>query len=453
MGPIERRLAETLERIGAVNPAINAIVSLRSEEAILADARAMDLRDPVGPLWGEPIAIKDMAQTKGVQSTQGSPLFEGFVPETDDTVSRRIRAAGAVVIGKTNTPEFGLGSHTVNPVFGPTRNPYDLTKSAGGSSGGAGAAVATSMLDIADGSDMMGSLRNPAGWNNVYSLRPSWGLVTDGAQGDLYLHQLTTAGPMARTPAGLARLLDVLIGEDDDLVHPLARGWAAFSPGLTAASAGLTLGWLGDWDGAYPMEDDILSVCETGLGVLDGLGAAVKPVAAPIGSETLWRSWVALRSFAISAKLHLLYADPAKRSALKPAAVTETLQGLNLSSSDIQRASEARSEWFRIAMGLFETYDALVLPTAQVWPFPVEWTHPTRINGTIMDTYHRWMEVVVPVSLIGLPAVTLPAGFGPNGLPMGIQVFGRPGSDQMLLNLAEAYHCATHWPQERPPVL
>jgi amidase len=452
MGPIERRMAETLERVGAVNPDINAIVSLRAEDAVLAEAQAMDRGDPVGPLHGEPIAIKDLAQTAGIATTQGSPLFADVIPQADDTIVRRIRQAGAIVIGKTNTPEFGLGSHTFNPVFGATRNPYDVSKSAGGSSGGAGAALATSMLEIADGSDMMGSLRNPAGWNNVYSLRPSWGVVTDGAEGDMYLHMLSTTGPMARSPAGVARLLDVMIGADP--VHPLARGGAGpFAPVLTATAAGRRIGWLGDWSGAYPMEPGILSICEAGLGVFDGLGATVTPVGAPMQADTVWRSWVALRSFAVGAKLQPYYADPVQKSALKPAAITEIERGLTLTSSDIQKASAARSEWFRAAMRLFETYDALVLPTAQMWPFPVEWTHPTQINGVDMDTYHRWMEVVVPVSLIGLPAVTLPVGFGANGLPMGIQVFGRPGSDQMLLNMAEAYHHATYWPQERSPLV
>ncbi|HEC70992.1 MAG TPA: amidase, partial [Roseobacter sp.] len=207
-------MQSTLERIEAVNGRVNAIVSLVARDVLLEQARAADTGKRSGWLHGIPIAIKDLSDAKGLPTSKGSPLFAGNIAEKDSVFVARIKAAGAIVIGKTNTPEFGLGSHTFNPVHGATRNPYDLSRSAGGSSGGAAAALASGMVSIADGSDMMGSLRNPAGWNNVYGMRPSWGTVPAEPEGDMYLHQLATSGPMARNPRDLAALLDTMTGAD-----------------------------------------------------------------------------------------------------------------------------------------------------------------------------------------------------------------------------------------------
>ncbi|MCB1314037.1 MAG: amidase [Sedimentitalea sp.] len=435
----------TLARIGAVNGTVNAIVALRGEDALMAEARAADRAATRGPLHGLPIAVKDLVNVAGIVSTQGSPLLAGHVPEADDLIAARMRAAGAILIGKTNSPEFGLGSHSFNPVYGATRNPYDPARSCGGSSGGAAVALATGMVALADGSDMMGSLRNPAAWNNVYGLRPSWGRVPGDPVGDTFLHQLATLGPMARSPGDLAVLLDVISGPDPRLPH--GHDCPPTAPLEPAEPKGLRIGWLGDWGGAFPMEAGILDLCRDALRVLEGLGCTVEPVAPPFSAEAMWDSWVTLRHWQVAAGLAPLIAQKAQ---LKETAIWEVESGMALSAMEVHRASVTRSDWFRTAAALFETYDALVLPSAQVWPFDVDLPYPAEIAGRAMDTYHRWMQVVVPVSLIGLPALAMPAGFGAAGLPMGLQLFGPRGGDAALLRLGAAYHAATEWPQKRP---
>lgn len=441
----------TLARIEAVNGRVNAIVSLRDPDALLAEAEAVDAAPRGGWMHGIPIAIKDLANAAGLPTSQGSPIFAGQMAGQDDLPVARIRAAGAIVIGKTNTPEFGLGSHTYNPVHGATTNPYDPARSSGGSSGGAAAALATRMLAVADGSDMMGSLRNPAGWNNVYGMRPGWGSVPGEPVGDLFLHQLATAGPMARSPADLAALLDTMAGADPRL--PLSQGQAASLPEMANDLPPQRIAWLGDWDGALPFEDGLLDLSSEALAQLGGLGHEVISLAAPFDSDAIWDSWITLRSFAVAGGARALHENSDTRAMLKPAAIWEIERGLALSAMDVQRASEIRSDWFRKAVTLFESYDVLVLPSAQMWPFDVTLDYPKGIAGTTMDTYHRWMQVVVPASLLGLPVVNIPAGFGQNGLPAGLQLIGPKGSDARLLQLAQQWHVATRWPQQRPPVI
>jgi amidase len=436
----------TLERIAKVNGDVNAIVALRDKDELLADANAADADPHRGPLHGLPIAVKDLVNVKGIVSTQGSPLFRDFVPGQDDMIAARMRAAGAILIGKTNTPEFGLGSHTFNPVYGATRNAYDARFSCGGSSGGAAVALATGMVALADGSDMMGSLRNPAAWNNVYGFRPTWGRVPSEPNGDTFLHQLSTLGPMARTPQDLGLLLDVISAHDPRQPHSFVS--EPVSPITSAQTKGLKIGWLGDWGGAFPMEDGILEVCESSLQVFETLGCRVESVAPPFPAERIWESWITLRSWAVAAGLGPL-AD--KREHLKDTAIWELDRGLALSAMDVQRASVIRSEWYKAATSLFDDYDALILPAAQVWPFDVDLAYPKSIAGQVMGTYHRWMQTVVPAGLLGLPCLAAPAGFGAQGLPMGLQIIGRRGSDASLLKLGAAYHAATEWPQKRTP--
>ena len=445
----EALMEATLARIEAVNRQVNAIVSLRSAEALMAEARAADAAPRSGWLHGIPMAIKDLADAKGLPTSMGSPLFVGTVAQKDSVVVGRLRAAGAIIIGKTNTPEFGLGSHTFNPVHGATCNPYDLAKSAGGSSGGAAAALACGMVSVADGSDMMGSLRNPAGWNNVYGMRPSWGTVPGEPEGDMFLHQLSTAGPMARTPRDLAALLDTMTGADPR--QPLGTSPEATLPQMGGPAAGLKIGWLGDWGDAFPYADGITALSEAALGQFADLGHEVSDVPPPFDAASMWEAWITLRSFAVAGGLGAHFKNADERQHLKPAALWEIERGLALSARDVQRASEVRSAWYRAAVDLFDRVDVLVLPSAQLWPFAVEDVHPTEIAGQRMDTYHRWMQVVVPASLIGLPVVNIPAGFGAAGLPAGLQLIGRPGSDAKLLRMAQNWHEATHWPQTRRP--
>jgi amidase len=424
-------------------------VSLRDPDALLAEARAADAVPAQGPLHGLPVAIKDLAEAQGLPTTEGSPLFAGRLATRDDLMVARMRAAGAIVIGKTNTPAFGLGSHTTNPVFGATRNPYDPARTPGGSSGGAAAALAAGMIPIADGSDMMGSLRNPAGWCNVYGFRPSWGLVPGEPEGDTFLHQLSTLGPMGRSPADVALLLGVQAGPDPRQPHGVVPD--DYSD-LSANVAGRRIGWLGDW-GGLPCEAGVLAHCAQALQTFDDLGCPVEVVAPPFPRAALWDSWTSLRSWAVAGGMGALCDDPASRDALNPQAIWEIEQGRRLTAADVHAASLIRSDWFRTAATLFDTYDALVLPTAQLWPFPVEWDWPRDIAGQAMDTYHRWMEVVIPASLAGLPTLAVPAGFGPAGLPMGLQLIGRRGDDLRILQLGQAWHMATGWPARHPPAL
>ena len=442
-------MAAFLDRIEAQNPAINAIVSLRPRSELMNEAEAADRAPPRGWLHGLPFAVKDLVETRGLRTTHGSPLFADHVPDNDDLLAARLRAAGAIFIGKTNTPEWGHGSHSFNPVHGTTLNPYALSRSAGGSSGGAAAALAARLVPVADGSDAMGSLRNPSAFCNVYGFRPSWGLIPPDAGDDTFMATLATDAPMARTVEDLAHLLGVLAGPNPQT--PFGRPGQSFTEHLDTPIRGKRIGWLADWGGAYQIEPGILACCEAALEVIEGLGAIVEPVPAPFPAEELWHSWITLRAMLNAGSKRTLYDDPAKRALIKPETLWEIEQGRGLTASEVYQASKTRSQWYATAARLFQRFDALALPSAQVWPFPAGWRHPTSINGHALDTYHRWMEVVVPVSLAGLPCLGMPAGFGDNGLPMGVQLFGPTGGDSAVLGLGQAYHQATDWPSRRPP--
>ncbi|GGW36485.1 amidase [Gemmobacter lanyuensis] len=438
-----------LARVAAVNGAVNAVVSLRDADELMAEARAADEAPRRGWLHGIPVAVKDLVAVRGLRTTWGSPLYADHVPGTDDLIATRMRAAGAIFTGKTNTPEWGHGSHSFNPVFGVTRNPYDLARTAGGSSGGAAAALAARMVWVADGSDMMGSLRNPAAFCNVYGFRPSYGLVPSDAVGDTFMATLATEGPMARNVEDLARFLEVLAGENPEV--PFGRAGEPFAARLEMDLRGKRIGWLGDWGGAFGCAPGILERCEAGLRVLNDLGAEVVPVAPPFPAEKLWQAWLTLRAFLNAGAKGALYADPAKRTLLKPETQWEIEQGLRVTAAEVHEASVIRSRWYARAAKLFRSHDALVMPAAQVWPFAADLRWPTQIGARAMDTYHRWMEVVVPVSLIGLPSLALPCGFGPQGLPMGMQLIGPFGADARVLAMGQQYHLATDWPGRQPP--
>jgi amidase len=441
-------MQSTLSRVDAVNGDVNAIVSLRDGDALIAEAKAADAVPRKGWLHGIPIAIKDLGNAAGFPTSMGSPLFAGDMADEDDLIVANLRNAGAIVIGKTNTPEFGLGSHTFNPVFGATRNPYGHGQTAGGSSGGAAVALATGMLSVADGSDMMGSLRNPAAWNNVYGMRPSWGLIPSEPKGDSFIHHMATNGPMARNPADMAALLDTMASLDPRQPHGTTQAPAL--PQIDGDIAGTRVGWLGDWDGALIFEDGITELATAALAQMSALGCSVQDMSAPFSAAAIWDSWTTLRSFAVGSGLAPMLDDPAKRDRLKATAIWETERYKSMSASDVHQASVIRTDWFKKAAQLFENVDVLVLPSAQVWPFDVDVEYPTKIAGRNMDTYHRWMEVMIAPSLLGLPVVNIPIGFGgPNNLPMGMQLIGKRGADADLLRLANAWHKATNWPDAR----
>ena len=445
----------TLARIERLNPTYNAIVSLRDGDALLAEADGRDAQlargDRMGWMHGLPIAIKDLVATQGIRTTLGSPLLRDFVPQEDSTMVARIKAAGAIVIGKTNTPEFGLGSQTYNPLFGATRNAYDPTRTSGGSSGGAAVAVALHLLPVADGSDMMGSLRNPAGYNNIYALRPTWGRVPAGPAPEIYLGQLSTDGPMARTVADLAQLLAVQAGRAPTAPLSLGDDPQVFAAPLEAGARGLRIGWLGDLGGRLPFEDGVLDLCRRALGEFEALGHGVAEVLPAFDFDRLWDAWCTLRHWLVAGRQMELYRDERRRAQIKPEARWEIERGLALSALDIYEASKTRSAWYQTLRRLFETWDVLALPTAQVFPFDAATHWPAEIAGRRMDSYHRWMEVVVPGSMYGGPIMAVPAGFNAAGLPMGLQLIGRQRDELTLLRLAQAYDDATSWPRRRPP--
>lgn len=442
-----------LDRIGQINPAINAVVSLRDPDALLQEAATadheLDQGRSRGFLHGMPFAIKDLSEAKGICCTYGSPIYRDFVPDFDDIHVERICAAGAIIIGKTNAPEKGLGSHTYNPVFGITRNPYDVKKSAGGSSGGAAAALASRILPLADGSDMMGSLRNPAAFNNVIGFRPSFGRVP-ALDSELFLGQLAVNGPMGRTVADVAALLEIQSGYDPR--DPMSLPNEDLSAVRPIDGRGLRIGWLGDFDGYLAFEPGVLGLSEAALETFRAIGARVEKVDPTFDMSRLWQGWKTFRHFLVANGNAADHADPAKRALMKPELIWEIENGQGLSARDVHAASMIRSDWYRHVLTLFERYDFLVLPSAQVFPFDAGLHWPVEIAGRRMDTYHRWMEVVIGPTMAGLPVAAMPAGFGSHGLPGGIQIIGRPRADRTVLEMAMAYEGATDWLGRMPNI-
>ena len=436
-----------LQRIARLNPKFCAIVSPCDEGDLMAQADACDAElargHSRGWMHGFPLAVKDLAMTQGVRTTLGSPLMAQFVPTQDSTMVARMKAAGAIVIGKTNTPEFGLGSHTFNEVHAATGNAHDPSKSAGGSSGGAAVALALHLLPVADGSDFMGSLRNPAGWNNVYGLRPSQGRIPLEPALDVWVSQMGTEGPMARTVRDLAHLLCIQSGHSPSSPLSLADTLPPADSLTPLGLRGLKLGWLGDLNGHLPMEAGVIETCETALQRLSDAGSEVIPMGLGYDPSRVWDCWLAWRKVLVASRLTPYLLQPANRARIKPEALWEIDQAQGLSANEFLSASVERTRFYHHLLSLFEQVDFLVLPTAQVWPFPIEWRWPQRIRtakGEVtMDTYHRWMEVVIYATLGGLPAISLPAGFGPNGLPMGLQVMAKPRSEAELLRFALAH--------------
>jgi amidase len=445
-----------LDHIERFNPKVNAIVALQDRGALVAQARERDAQlargETMGPLHGFPHAVKDLAHVKGIPTAKGTPILKDFVPTADSIMVERLRRAGAIFIGKTNTPEFGLGSHTFNPVYGATLNAYDQTRSAGGSSGGAAVALALRMLPLADGSDHGGSLRNPAGWNNICGFRTSLGVVPRDAP-DRWLPSMSVLGPMARNVADLAMLLAVQAGYDDRAPLALPGDGSRFGGPLERDFRGTRIGWAGDFGGHVPYEPGVLDVCKGALKVFETMGCVVEEAVPAYPVDAVWRSWLTLRPWFSAGELLPHYKDPQKRALLKPEAIFEVEAALKLPAIDVTAASVVRSEWYAAVRKFFETYDYMIMPTAQLFPFDVGLDWPHEIAGRKMQTYHEWMKGVILVSMAGTPALAVPAGFNPRGWPIGIQIIGPNQADLACLQLAAAYDRATRWATQRPPPL
>ena len=439
-------LAAALARIGEANPAINAIVTLAAEQASAAAAE-LDTRAArgsfAGPLHGLPIAVKDLAETAGIRTTFGSPIFAGFVPSFDAPHVARLRQAGAVVLGKTNTPEFGAGSQTFNAVFGPTRNPYDTRLTAGGSSGGAAAAVAAGMIPFADGSDLAASVRNPASFCGVVGLRTTPGLVP----GDP-LDTLGVVGPIARTAADAALLLAGMCGTDPG--RPLARpdrpgDFLALRP---ASLRGLRVAWTFDL-GDLPVQPEVRAVLGACRAALEDAGCAVTDAAPALSdADGVFQVLRAVRMAGLAPMLR------AHRDQVKATLAGNIEKGLALGGEQIAAAQAGRAGIFqRFCSFLAEgPYEMLALPTVQVVPFPVEQEWVTEINGEPMATYIDWLRSCSRITVTGHPAVTVPAGRTESGLPVGLQLAGRYGADRRLLEIAAAVMELTAPPGRLPGV-
>jgi amidase len=445
-----------LDQIDRLNPRVNAIVSLLPRDYLLDQAKTRDAQlargEYLGWMHGFPHAVKDLEPTRGIRTTKGSPLFRNFFPRDDSIMVERIRRAGAIIIGKTNVPEFGLGSQTYNPVFGTTLNAYDQSKTCGGSSGGAAVAVALKMLPVADGSDHGGSLRNPAAWNNVFGFRTSPGRVPSQFY-EVFMPSISVHGPMARTVPDLAKFLSVIAGYDPRTPLSIRQDPAEFAGSLERDFKGARVGWVGDFGGQIPFDPGVLELCEGSLKVFESLGCSVESAALDYSIEPVWQSWLKLRGWQIAVEYRMQYADPAQRATMKSEVQWEIENGMKTSALEIAIASRVRTAWYQSVCRFFEKYDFMIAPAGQVFPFDAKLHWPKEVGGVSMDTYHRWMQVMIPISMSGCPALSVPAGFNDRGLPMGIQIVGPNHAEMACMQLAHAYDQATNWVTKRPPPL
>ncbi len=435
-----------LDRIERVNPAVNAIVTLCAEEA-LAQARAMDQSFAAGrdkPLYGLPIAIKDLVLTRGIRTTMGSPIYADYVPDIDELYVERIKAAGAIVIGKTNTPEFGAGSQTFNPVFGATRNPYDLSRTCGGSSGGAAAALACDLLPIADGNDLGGSLRNPASFCNVVGFRTTPGRVPNWPK-QFSSDQFGVTGPMARNVQDAALLLSVMAGPDIRVPIALSDPGSTFLGQLPSVLNGLRFAWSEDLDG-NPIDSAVTTVLEQALPVFEQLGGTVDSATPDLQDAeeifSTFRAWMFVAKFRKDYQQH--------GEMMKDTVRWNIEQGLKLTLDDLTAAAIKHSALVERVAGFFDDYDILLCPSAQVPPFPLEQEWVNSINGIELATYLDWMAVCWAITVTGCPTISVPAGFTDSGLPIGIQIVGARGRDRQVLEVAHAFEQATKHGQRRP---
>jgi len=445
-----------LAHIEKLNGAVNALVAVQETSNLLAQARERDAQiargEIMGVLHGIPHAVKDLQAVKGIRTTQGSPIFKDFVPTADSLMVERLRSAGAIFIGKTNTPEFGLGSHTFNPVYGFTRNAYDQSRSAGGSSGGAAVALALRMVPFADGSDYGGSLRNPAGWNNVCGFRTSIERVPSDNR-DTWLPSMSVLGPMARNIRDLALLLSVQAGYDERVPLSMDGDGAPFRRAFEGQLKAKRIAWGGDLSGNTPCEAGVLDVCKSALNTFTELGCHVEEAHPEFDLQEVWRAVVKLRGWQQGFALFPYYQDATKRALLKPEAIYEIETGLKLSAYDVTAASVVRTDWYQTVRRFFERYDFLILPTAQVFPFAVEKRWPDTIAGTKMETYHEWMKGVLLVTMSGCPSLAVPAGFNAQGLPIGIQIIAANRHELDCLALGHAYETARNWNLRLPALI
>src|SRR5882672_5564139 len=432
-----------LSQIERVNPKVNAICSFIGEEAALGASKKADEKlaggEPVGPLHGLPHAVKDLALTEGMRTTFGSRIYKDFIPVEDALFVERLKGAGAIIIGKTNTPEFGAGSQTFNAVFGATRNPYDPTKTCGGSSGGAAVAVACGMLPFADGSDLAASLRNPGNYCNVIGFRPTPGRVPSWPSSNAW-DTLGVIGPMARTVSDAAFLLSALAGPDPRSPISISEPGEIFSKNLNRKFSKVRIAWSRDL-GGLPVDPRVSAVLEPQRKVFSSLGCIVEEAQPDFSGAT--EAFETLRALSFFHKVGPLLKD--HRNKLKDTVIWNIEQGMKLNAEQIARAEALRSALFQRMRSFLEKYEFLVCPVNQLPPYPVEVQWPREIAGVHMGNYLDWMKSCYYITITSHPAISVPAGFTGDdpALPVGIQIVGRYRDDFGVLQLAHAFEQAT----------
>jgi amidase len=447
-----------IAQVERVNPRVNAIVTFQPERALDA-ARAIDERiargEAVGALAGLPIAYKDMIPTRGIRTTFGSPVYADHVPSEDHAIVERLTAAGVVTLGKTNTPEFAAGSQTFNPLFGATKNPYDLTKTCGGSSGGAAVAVACGMLPFADGSDLGGSLRNPGNFNNVVGFRPTPGRVPYYPATDAWA-TMSVIGPIARTVEDAAFLLSAMAGPDIRSPITITEPGERFAQPLGRDFRGARIAWWSSTGGrlagpeAIPVDHRVSAVLEEQRAVFESMGCIVEEAHPDLrGADEVFH---VLRALSFVQRYKELL--DRHRDQLKPTVVWNIEEGLALDPVRIARAMAARSDIFGRMRRFLEHHDFVALPVNQVPPFPVTQPYPDTINGQALGNYIEWMKSNYYITVTSHPAISVPAGFTDDAtpLPVGLQLVGRYRDDFGVLQLAHAFEAATRVGERRPPI-
>jgi amidase len=442
-------LAEHLKQIDRVNPKVNAVVTLVAEMAAEAAAQADEMQargEKTGPLHGLPIAHKDLVETRGIRTTFGSPLFKDYVPTEDDIVVERMRRAGAIVVGKTNTPEFGAGSQTFNTVFGATRNPYDLSKTCGGSSGGAAVALACGMVPVATGSDSGGSLRNPAAFCNIVGFRPSIGRVPNPKAGFGW-STLSTQGCLGRSVADLALSLSSIAGPDPNTPLAVNEPGDLFARPLDRSFKGVRVAWFKDL-GGVPFDPRVRTIVDAHRATFESLGCIVEqaePDFSPAEiSFRILRAWTNAANYGKMLQQH--------PEAFKDTLKDEIQRGMKFSGQDVARAEIAHTLIWRHFQAFLEKYEYFILPTTQSPAFDVNTPYLTEIAGVHFDNYIDWMKSCWYISATGNPAASVPAGFTPEGLPVGVQIVGRDKQDFSVLQLAHAFEQATNFGNRHPAI-
>jgi len=443
-------VAAHLKQIERVNPKVNAIVTIAAEIASEAAIKADEMqarKEKLGPLHGLPVAHKDLMETRGIRTTFGSLLYKDYVPTEDDIVVERMRRAGAIIIGKTNTPEFGSGSQTFNQVFGATRNPYDLSKTCGGSSGGAAVALACGLTPVASGSDTGGSLRNPAAFCNVVGFRPSIGRVPNPKAAFAW-STLSTSRCLGRSVADLALGLSTIAGPDSRAPLSINEPGERFARPLDRSFKGVRVAWFKDL-GGVPFDPRVRTVVDGHRKTFESLGCIVEqadPDFAPAEiAFRMLRAWNTANTYWVRLQEH----PDAFKNTLKG----EIEEGLRLTAVDLARAETARAQLWRTFQAFLEKYEYFVLPTTQLPPFDVDMPYPTEIAGVKFNSYIDWMKSCWYLSTTGNPAASVPGGFTTEGLPVGVQIVGRSREDFSVLQMAHAFEQATGSGKKHPAIV